>query len=129
MRLDLGRQRRPGVTLSMTPLIDVVFMLLLFFMLSTQFAHWRAMLLDASDASDAAASAETGIELWLRDDGSADLDGRPVQLSVLGAHVGAGMTVPIVVRAEGTVPLQRIVDALDALRAAGVRGVSLGTAQ
>jgi|SRR5690606_11415145 len=129
MRLELGRHRRSGVNLSLTPLIDVVFMLLLFFMLSTQFSHWRTMMLDAADASSTVASDEKGVELWLRDDGTADLDGRPVGLQELGALVGAATTVPIVVRAEGRVPLQRIVDALDALRATGVRGVSLGTGQ
>lgn|SRR5690606_2383142 len=129
MRLDLGRHRRPGVSLSLTPLIDVVFMLLLFFMLSTQFAHWRTMMLDAADASGTATSDERGVELWLRDDGSADLDGQPLRLDELASRVGPATTVPIVVRAEGTVPLQRIVDALDALRATGVRGVSLGTGE
>lgn len=129
MRLERGRRRRSGVSLSLTPLIDVVFMLLLFFMLSTQFAHWRTMAFDATDASGAAATDEQGIELWLRDDGGADLDGRAIQLDALGEQFGSAITVPIVVRAEGTVPLQRIVDALDALRASGVRGVSLGTGQ
>ncbi len=129
MRLELGRPRRSGVSLSLTPLIDVVFMLLLFFMLSTQFAHWRTMMLEATDASGAAVSDEKGVELWLREDGSADLDGLPVVLDELGTRVGAFTTVPIVVRAEGGVPLQRIVDALDALRATGVRGVSLGASQ
>ncbi|MBO8087018.1 MAG: biopolymer transporter ExbD, partial [Marichromatium sp.] len=49
MRLDLARRVRRN-PISLTPLIDVVFILLLFFMLASHFDQWRALALDARGA-------------------------------------------------------------------------------
>ncbi|OOC09384.1 ExbD/TolR family protein, partial [Thioalkalivibrio halophilus] len=45
--LDTGRPRRRNL-ISLTPLIDVVFILLVFFMLASSFLDWRAVELEAS---------------------------------------------------------------------------------
>ncbi len=42
MRLEAGKRRR-GVQVNLTPLIDVVFILLLFFLLSSTFVQWREL--------------------------------------------------------------------------------------
>ena len=44
-----GKKRR-GI--SLTPLIDVVFILLLFFMLSSNFMHWRQITLSSAEQSE-----------------------------------------------------------------------------
>ena len=53
MLLDLSLPRRKQA-ISLTPLIDVVFILLLFFMLSSSFSQWRQIKLPASSESQQA---------------------------------------------------------------------------
>lgn len=68
MRIDMAvRHRRP---LSLTPLIDVIFLLLLFFMLSSTFARFAQVEVTAGQPS-ASASAEQP-DVLIRIDGEAE---------------------------------------------------------
>lgn len=51
MQLDAGKRRKSG-QVNLTPLIDVVFILLLFFLLSSTFAQWRELSVTASGQAD-----------------------------------------------------------------------------
>lgn len=51
MRLEAGKRRR-GVQVSLTPLVDVVFILLLFFLLSSTFVQWRELNVTAPGQAD-----------------------------------------------------------------------------
>ncbi|WP_041766464.1 ExbD/TolR family protein [Psychromonas ingrahamii] len=55
MLLDLNLPKRKQA-ISLTPFIDVVFILLLFCMLSSNFAKWQAIRLPASAASQQASN-------------------------------------------------------------------------
>src|SRR5690606_18422295 len=72
-----GGSRRPALairaarrrsTISLTPLIDVVFILLVFFMLASSFLDWRAIDLRAPGPA-AGASLEGVLYVEVRDDG------------------------------------------------------------
>ena len=111
-------RRRPGLT----PLIDVVFLLLVFFMLASRFGVEGALPLAAGG----------GVGAW---EGPPRLvTVRPGEIRVNGVPAsdpaaalrplmpeGGG---PVVVRAEGA-DLQRLVDAMAALRAAGLTDLVL----
>ncbi|WP_417520974.1 ExbD/TolR family protein [Marinobacter sp.] len=51
MQLDAGKRRKAG-QVNLTPLIDVVFILLLFFLLSSTFTQWRELNVTASGQAD-----------------------------------------------------------------------------
>ncbi|MCK0163113.1 biopolymer transporter ExbD [Marinobacter sp. S6332] len=51
MQLDAGKRRKSG-QVNLTPLIDVVFILLLFFLLSSTFAQWRELNVTVSGQAD-----------------------------------------------------------------------------
>lgn len=51
MQLETGRRRRAG-QVNLTPLIDVVFILLLFFLLSSTFVQWRELKVTAPGQAD-----------------------------------------------------------------------------
>ncbi|MGB0663437.1 MAG: ExbD/TolR family protein [Pontibacterium sp.] len=57
---------RRKVQLSLTPLIDVVFILLLFFMLTSNFIKWGALDMNAGAAKGKSASAAEVAVLWLK---------------------------------------------------------------
>ena len=115
MSLNTARRHRK---LSMTSLIDVIFLLLLFFMLSSTFSRFAEIELQA------AASGQTGTPdpklMFLRAAQSGvTLNGTPVTLADLDARVRALHSVePVVllVNVSDTVTAQRLADILVAVR-------------
>lgn len=117
---------RRRAIISMTPLIDVVFILLVFFMLASSFMDWRT--LDLGVAKAGGAGSMTGAMLVeLKDDGLR-LAGRAVSeqdlLQTLSARFKNDPAQKILLKPGAGVPLQRAVDLIDRIGAAGGRDVS-----
>ncbi len=122
----------PRRRLSLTPLIDVVFLLLVFFMLSSSFIHWRRVDLQAGVES-AHAEPQSTEERWVtvRVNGCGDagvtLDGKPVALDAIGQrlsgfdldHTHARVIV------EDETALMCLVGVLDALEEAKVTSATV----
>lgn len=114
--------RRP----SLTPLIDVVFLLLVFFMLASRFG---------AETGIALSSAGQGGDPWtgpprlvsVRSD-SILLNGNPVDIQSLEVRLAPLMPSPgspVVLRAETGVSVDRLTQVLGSLRAAGFVNVVL----
>ena len=128
LRLD---PPRPRSRISLTALIDVVFILLLFFMLTTQFTRWRS--LDVPMAQETAEPVdEQPLRIGLDAAGWLSLgEARiaPGSACVADASaVLAGASVPVVLRPQADARVQPIMDALDCLRAAGAAELVLADA-
>ncbi len=126
MRLAEPRGRRRIVTL--TPLIDVVFILLLFFMLASTFIQWRRIDLDLGGATAPEQRLEGAVLVRVHPEGL-DINGRPVPLAELAEtvrpQVDRRAAVPVIVQPDAGVALQRVVAVLDALAEGGARNISL----
>jgi biopolymer transport protein ExbD len=125
--LEIARRRSP---ISLTALIDVVFILLLFFMLSSQFVRWQS--LDIPLAQDAPVKTEVP-PLVLVVSASGEL--RQVETGIaLDAFCAAAAsrwleeTRPVIVRPEASANVQQILAALDCLRSAGATRLTLADA-
>lgn len=125
MRLpDPGRPRRAGIGL--TPLIDVVFILLLFFLLASELQPYGGLSLKVPNAATTGAAPGAGppIRVHLRADGGLEVDGAVIPMVNLGAALGslraARPAAPVLVSAAPDAALQSLVGLLDALAAAGV---------
>lgn len=128
------RKRSRGVDLNVTSLVDVLFLLLIFFMLTTTFKHAGELELNLPESSTAgpanAGAAEDGAELVLTEQGTLLLDGTPVTFETLPAGLrtlrqrrpGA----QIMIEAEAGVAHGQVVRLLDAVRTAGFQGVGIG---
>ncbi|MDA1091624.1 MAG: biopolymer transporter ExbD [Proteobacteria bacterium] len=127
--MQFGRQQPTGRLISLTPLIDVVFILLVFFMLASSFLDWRAIDLSVSSGAGAAASSQRAILISLRSDGSIAVGATPVATqslqSVIAAKLKGNRAQRIVIRSDPGVQLQRAVDTLDLVRRIGATNVSL----
>jgi len=119
-------RRRPLI--SLTPLIDVVFILLVFFMLASSFLDWRAIELDAPAQAAASASMEGALLVEVRPDGLR-LSGETVSLDALAERVAARLEAKpdqrVLVKPAAGVSLQEAVQVLDRLAAAGAAELSL----
>ena len=61
--MNFRRLRRPEVSINLTPLIDVVFLLLIFFMVSTSFSELTQLVVELPEAEGMPATAETAVVL------------------------------------------------------------------
>ena len=119
---------RRRARISLTPLIDVVFILLVFFMLASSFLDWRSISL----SSTAAASGGGGVEGALLVDVGTDsvrLAGETMSPAALARRIETALGEKpdrrVLLRPRLGVEMQRLVTVLDRLQAAGAQNVAL----
>ena len=122
------RSRRPLV--SLTPLIDVVFLLLVFFMLASSFSTERVIEMLTPADVESAEQGEAGAALVrIGSDGGIDLNGRPLSRSELAQRVGEWSVSEAprryLVQPAPGVTTQQAVSVLDLLKSSGAESVSL----
>ena len=123
------QQPRRRALISLTPLIDVVFILLVFFMLASNFLEWRSINLNApAEASGRGSSIEGALLVEIRTDGIR-MAGLPLSLEELvdkvGAQLGKNPDRGVFVKPAPAISLQETVTVLDALTQAGATNLSM----
>ena len=119
--------RRKRALISLTPLIDVVFILLVFLMLASSFLDWRAIDLDVPVKTGAVAASQDIVLVEIRPEGLL-LETESVSIETLALRVKerlATTPMPVFIKPTAGVPLQRMVEVLDRLTAAGVSDLTL----
>lgn len=126
MFADKQTQRR--VTLDMSPMMDIVFLLLIFFLVTSTFLPDSGMDLELPESTTATSSEMAPTMISVAEDGAVQLNGEAVTVAELQQRVAALPEADrqrITVRADARVDYGVIVRIIDALRNAGVTGVSL----
>jgi biopolymer transport protein ExbD len=122
------QQSKRRVALDLSPLLDVVFLLLIFFLVTTTFMPDAGMELELPESTTATESEMAPAIVSVTEDGAISLDGTSVTLDELQRAVAAlpeADRQKITVRADARVGYGVIVGIIDALRNAGVTGLSL----
>ncbi|WP_413699596.1 ExbD/TolR family protein [Psychromonas sp. KJ10-10] len=116
--------------ISLTPLIDVVFILLLFFMLSSSFTQWRAIQLPAS--TTAQETVDNFVHVLLHSQGKefsvADKRYSSTDTQALADLVAMQPEAIFVLEVEEQVSTQSLITLLDKLKQNGAKQVSLAGA-
>lgn len=126
-RLPSRSRRLPAPGIPIAPLVDIVFNLLLFFMLISHYMQ-PALNVDLPKSSTAAPAAQGSVTIVIDAEGTAYIDSQPVSDAVLAQSLGAlsSSDVGLVrLRADERVGLQRVVEVLDIIRASPVKSVAL----
>ncbi len=127
MRID--RPRRSKRLISLTPLIDVIFILLVFFMLASSYLEWHAITLDVPAGQAAQHTMEEAILIRLHANGGLNVNGVPLTLERLTGqlqpHLARYPDQRILVQPEPTVQLQQIILVMDRLAEVGGTNVAL----
>ncbi|TCS42571.1 ExbD/TolR family protein [Reinekea marinisedimentorum] len=129
------RSRHDDVNVNITPLIDVVFLLLIFFMVTTTFTRETQLQIDLPESqSQVAAEDQKPIEILIDRTGTYALNGQVLiksdieSLKQALAEVSTGnLTKPIVLTGDAEAPHQAFVIALDAVAQLGFVKVSITT--
>jgi biopolymer transport protein ExbD len=122
----VARSRRRA-RIGLTPLIDVVFILLVFFMLASSFVDDRALEIATPAAALGGRSLEGVLLIELRGDGLRLSGGRVTaeQLTArLAEHAARNPDQRVVIRPAAGVPLQQAVALVDRVTAAGLSQVA-----
>ncbi|GHA00305.1 hypothetical protein GCM10008090_06280 [Arenicella chitinivorans] len=125
------RRRR---AISLTALIDVVFILLLFFMLTSTFTRWKAIELEAPQTSVHQTADNVAALVGLRADGALVFHASDISLAS-ASELSSSLFVDVprdhavVVLPDSDVSVQQIVSTIEALQATGWSKVSLGDVQ
>lgn len=113
---------------SLTPLIDVVFILLLFFMLASTFNDWTSLRLD-SGPGIRAAGRDGALLINVEGVTHLALEGEPVTLADLERRLIRRLKAfpdkPVAVQPGKGAKLQRVVGVMDVACRAGARNVTL----
>lgn len=134
--MNLRPRGREQVDINMAPFIDVVFLLLIFFMVSTTFLKEGSLELSLPEASPAPTEARAdALELQIDAEGAYALEGRPlanrqpatIRRALEQAQAEAGQALPVIIRADARTPHQAVVTALDAAGQAGIKQLGIAT--
>jgi biopolymer transport protein ExbD len=134
VRFQPRRAEEPD--LNMTPLIDVVLLLLIFFMLSTRFIDEGRLQLRLPEAGVVPEASEPGdmvvIEVTAqggyRVNGRALINNSPDTLAAaIGKAAGSNRAMPVTVRADARATHQSVVTAMDVAGRAGYRQINIAT--
>ena len=134
MQLRSSRPEDPEI--SLTSLIDVVFLLLIFFMVSTTFEHQAVLKVDLPEARNVSPPADqpNSFELVIDQNGQFYLndrqllDGKPATLRAAFIEAaGEDRNIPVILRADAETPHHFVVTAMDITAQLGFSRLSIAT--
>ncbi len=135
--MKFRRRQSEEVGINLTPLIDVVFLLLIFFMVSTTFTRETQLSIDLPEAEGTVKqTSEQQIEILVDEAGTYRVNGRGLvdnHMRTLQAaiyKISAGdTTLPMVITADADAAHQHVVRAMDAAGQMGFVHLSITTRQ
>jgi len=131
------RSRKPDSGIDLTPLIDVVFLLLIFFMVTTTFTQETRLLISLPEAGGETVDAEPeSLELTIDKEGNYALNGqslinrdiKTIMAALKDASAG-NRDLPVVITADAESSHQAVVSAMDAAGKLGFNQLQIATQQ
>ena len=135
--MNLQQHKRDDLDVNITPLIDIVFLLLIFFMVSTTFERESEIDITLPEATiDAGKEVSDVIEITIGADGSFFINGKRVINNQVATLKQALLKVangredpPIIISADAKATHQSVVSVMDAARQLGFIHLSFATSQ
>jgi biopolymer transport protein ExbD len=127
-RARLGAEQDKGVEINMAPLIDCVFLLLIFFIVTTVFVEETGVEVQKPQAASAEQVAKNSLQLALTADGRIHYAGREISLHAVRGVVSRQLRekdVPVILLVDGDARTLPLVDLIDECKLAGARQVSI----
>jgi len=132
--MNLRRRQREDPEVNLTSLIDVVFLLLIFFMVTTTFNRDNALEVDLPEASGVPVSDQKSVEITIDAAGEYYVDRQQLintQIETLKRALrkvaGDDSETGVIISADGRTPHQAVVTAMDAAGQLGFVHLSIVT--
>ncbi len=127
------KQNRGSVELNIAPLIDMIFILLIFFLVTTSFVKESGVEVRRAEARSAKVQEQTTVIISLTEDNVVFMEGKPIDVRrVRGAMERIMMSNPnpsVVIAADRNSRSGKVIQVLDSCRLAGVSDVSVAARQ
>lgn len=133
--MNFKRQNKEMVEVNLTPLIDVVFLLLIFFMVSTTFTKENHLSINLPESTAAQQSGElSNIDIVISENGDYMVNDShlsnnkldTLKTELLNAAMGE-VKLPVTITADANTPHQYVVRAMDAAGQVGFVNLSITT--
>ena len=133
--MQFKRQAKESIDVNLTPLIDVVFLLLIFFMVSTTFTDKTEIKLDLPEATGSAQVKQPeALKLVINQRGEYSLNGAKLInndittiKSAISKAAGDDKKAPFIITADANTSHQSVVKAMDAAGQLGFVNLSITT--
>lgn len=132
--MKVSNRKKRGVNVDLTPMIDVVFQLILFFLVSTTFAVLPAINVNLPESSTSQGADIAGITITMQSNGKMWFNDEQVSFSTLGEKLASFDTegrskeeYPVTLEADENVTNGSIVKIFDVLRGEGFVSINLRT--
>ncbi|MEE9253997.1 MAG: biopolymer transporter ExbD [Pseudomonadales bacterium] len=133
--MKFARRNQPDVGVDLTPLIDVVFLLLIFFMVSTTFIREQHLTIDLPESSEVPTEVvDNRVEIVVSSAGGYAVNGTPLVdnegvtlRSAINDAAKGDRSLPLVITADANAPHQAVVTAMDAAGRLGFNRLSITT--
>lgn len=137
--MKFRRKPRENVEINLASLIDVVFILLLFFVVTTTFTRETQLKVDLPEAASGTPPEDTALkqmEVLISAEGSYSLNGQALLKSDLGSLMAAlgkesagDNSLPLVISADAQTPHQAVITAMDAAGKLGFAHLRITTVE
>lgn len=133
--MKFRKERKEGMQVNMTPLIDVVFLLLIFFMVSTSFTKENQLQINLPEAeAEQVTSGAEGLTLTIEENGTYSLNGQVLANSKAETLVAAlrlesedNLEQSLTLVADANATHQSVVTAMDAAGRLGFVNLRIST--
>jgi biopolymer transport protein ExbD len=116
-------------TLDMTPLIDVVFQLLLFFMLTSAIVVNQGLELNLPEAASTMSLPSKPLQIEISSEQTIHIDGKQTSLESLQDYLAMTIQNPaesqVVIRSDAEVPVSTLVSVMDTITSSGIHSISI----
>ncbi len=127
------RQRRTDnpTDVDVSPLIDMVFILLIFFMVTTTFIKDMKLEINRPTASSASKSDDKVVRVYIDNTGEVYIDNAPVKLWAIQSKVRDLLRTAteknVLVITDDNIPVSKLIDVVDECRMSGAKDVAVST--
>ncbi|MHC3995324.1 biopolymer transporter ExbD [Sulfurimonas sp. HSL-3221] len=129
MRFRQKKELDQAVDIS--PLIDMVFILLIFFMVSTTFVKDMKLDLERPGASSATRASSKVIKVYLDNQAQAYIDNQPIKVwalqSKLRDMLRTSTEKSVLVVTDDTIAVEKLIEVVDQCRLSGAKDVAVAT--
>lgn len=127
---SLFTRKRPKLTINVIPLMDVLTILIFFFLVSMQFKEMTTLNLTLPSIESAGKNEfPNKIQVSIDEEGIVYLENKPVELDELRAVISQlsdlSNEIPVLIRAHHMTPLETVTDVMDACRLNGLSKIRL----
>lgn len=126
-RRRLSAETSEESEINLTPMLDVVFIMLIFFIVTTSFIRESGVEIERPESSAATAQPDAQVMVALTAEGAVWVDGQPVDAHRVGSEVAALVNGGggVVIQADRQSTTGLLIEVMDRIREAGVENVAV----